>query len=332
MLETYRTSRNDRKRLTDFQNPFHPLMPLRIPLEPQQSFVDEDSSDEENLLQEKLRKKRKSPFENCYLCKIDPTSQHLHTLGNFIEQKDEEIDIKIPIKISLIPSFYEQRKLYVDIVREHLSAFARKGENMACFRAGITVYTFCCNESFRRDEYCDHYELCHMDVDDYIGRCPMYTDGCPFFYYKKAPKWGSLRFSEYLSCVIHCPPEVPTKIPYTGISLCELPKDVLHEIVQYLDSCSLRCLSATNHYLRRLCFENFCSASMVHIKWERSETHSWYEKCFMWEFSTSQRRIIDWNNQSTLPISDHLCECEFNVAEKYEAKKIALPFMAHQKN
>lgn len=50
LLESYRISRSERKRLSDFWNPFHPLMPLRVPLEPQKTFADVDSSDEENLM------------------------------------------------------------------------------------------------------------------------------------------------------------------------------------------------------------------------------------------------------------------------------------------
>lgn len=70
-------------------------------------------------------------------------------------------------------------------------------------------------------------------------------------------------------------------IPYTGMSLSELPEDVLYEILRYLDSGSLRCLAATNHRLRNLCFKNFASSAMVHIKWAKSETGNWSEKCFV---------------------------------------------------
>lgn len=45
----------------------------------------------------------------------------------------------------------------------------------------------------------------------------------------------------------------------------------------------------------------------------------------VWEFSKSQRKIDEWNNESTLPLTNHLHECEFNVVKKYDVKKIALP-------
>lgn len=48
LLDSYRTSRQDRKRLTDYHNPCHPPLPLRIALQKQETFIDEDSSDDEN--------------------------------------------------------------------------------------------------------------------------------------------------------------------------------------------------------------------------------------------------------------------------------------------
>ncbi|VDN28492.1 unnamed protein product [Gongylonema pulchrum] len=196
IIDSYRISREDRKLLTDFQNPCHPMMPLRLSFERQPFFEDEDSSDEENRQKEIQLKQKRSPFEHCYLCKADPASQHLHVLGNASFEKDVVADEEkqAPVKVSPLPPFYESRNLYVNIVRDRLSAFFRKGENMPCVRSGISVYTYCCNESFRRDEYCAHYELSHMNIDDCIGRCPLYLDGCPFFFCRSEPLWGQLRY------------------------------------------------------------------------------------------------------------------------------------------
>ncbi|VDN28805.1 unnamed protein product [Gongylonema pulchrum] len=196
IIDSYRISREDRKLLTDFQNPCHPMMPLRLSFERQPFFEDEDSSDEENRQKEIQLKQKRSPFEHCYLCKADPASQHLHVLGNASFEKDIAADEEkqAPVKVSPLPPFYESRNLYVNIVRDRLSAFFRKGENMPCVRSGISVYTYCCNESFRRDEYCAHYELSHMNIDDCIGRCPLYLDGCPFFFCRSEPLWGQLRY------------------------------------------------------------------------------------------------------------------------------------------
>lgn len=67
----------------------HPLVPLRAVYDKRGRLqeagkheTDGDSSDEEKvILAAKLRSK-KAMFANCYLCQVDPASQHLHTLGN----------------------------------------------------------------------------------------------------------------------------------------------------------------------------------------------------------------------------------------------------------
>ncbi|KAM3728016.1 F-box only protein [Dirofilaria immitis] len=325
IIDSYRVSRKDRQHLTDFQNPCHPLMPLRLSLEKLSHFEDEDSSDEENRQKEIQLKLKRSPFENCYLCKSDPSSQHLHVLGN-ISFERSEIAAKevIPsVKVSRLPSFYDKRHLCLNIGRERFSVFARKGENMPCIQKGISVYTFCCNESFRRDEYCTHYELSHMGTDDYIRRCPMYIDGCPFYYSKAKPCWGELRYNRYLSCIVHRPPETMI-LPCDSSPLCDLPPLILIEILQYLDSSSLRCLSSTCRHMRLMCFKMASDFAIVHIKWERAESGNWSEKCFMWEFSKCQQPIHEWISASTTILSSHLSECRFNVPEKFIHDRVAL--------
>ncbi|VDN95006.1 unnamed protein product [Brugia pahangi] len=325
VVDSYQISRKDRKRLTDFQNPCHPLMPLRLSLEKLSRFADEDSSDEENRQKEIQLKLKRSPFENCYLCRLDPASQHLHVLGNISFEENEKTSVEVipPVKVSLLPPFYEMRHLCLNIGRERFSVFARKGENMPYVQKGISIYTFCCNESFRRDEYCTHYELSHMGIDDCIVRCPMYIDGCPFYYCKAKPCWGELRYNRYLNCVVHRPPE-PSVVRSKGSPLYDLPPIMLIEIFQYLDSASLRCLSSTCKHMRLMCFKIASDSAMVHIKWERSESGNWSEKCFIWEFSKCQKRINEWKNASTTVLSSHLSDCKFNVPEKFNHSRIAL--------
>lgn len=76
--------------------------------------------------------------------------------------------------------------------------FVKKDENLPFVRKGIAVYTFICNDCYRRDEYSNHYKFSHMENDEFIGRCPSFPSGCPFYYHKKKPKWGSLRSDEFI--------------------------------------------------------------------------------------------------------------------------------------
>ncbi|VDN58672.1 unnamed protein product [Dracunculus medinensis] len=285
LLDSYRTSRQDRKRLTDYHNPCHPPLPLRIALQKQETFIDEDSSDDENRAKALQLKKKKSPFENCYICKTDPSSQHLHTLGNYIQSEKDNLDAILPqIQITSIPRFYLERRIFVNIIRERISMFVKKDENLPFVRKGIAVYTFICNDCYRRDEYSNHYKFSHMENDEFIGRCPSFPSGCPFYYHKKKPKWGSLRYNSYTSSVVHCGSEVENvhEEPNATIySMCEMPFDVLYAIVDYLDSGSLRCLSAVNRQMRKFCFIYFNHLAMVHIKWMKSDTNHWFRKCFV---------------------------------------------------
>lgn len=79
---------------------------------------------------------------------------------------------------------------------------------------------------------------------------------------------------------MHRPPE-PSILPFDGSPLYDLPPIILIEILQYLDSASLRCLSSTCKHMRLMCFKVASDSAMVHIKWERAESGHWSEKCFV---------------------------------------------------
>lgn len=89
----------------------------------------------------------------------------------------------------------------------------------------------------------------------------------------------NFRYNHYLKCVVHCPPVLTS--PYDGLPLHDFPPLILHEIFQYLDSGSLRCLASTSKIMRMVCFNIASASAMVHIKWARSESGNWSEKCFV---------------------------------------------------
>uniref|UniRef100_A0A0N5ANA9 F-box only protein 30 n=1 Tax=Syphacia muris TaxID=451379 RepID=A0A0N5ANA9_9BILA len=286
--ESYRSSRLFRKRQTDFLNPCHPLLPMRLQdLQQQIKFDDVDSSDEENRKKEEALRKKRSPFESCYLCKIDPTSQHLHKLGNLVENENHAAisNVKdVKPQVSVIPTFYKDRNLFLSIVRERLNPYVAKAENVILGHKGISVYSFLCNNYFRRSEFSDHCDLVHGNCDEFIERCPNFHDGCPFFYYLKKPSWGILRYCEYSDCLIYCPPDVyrdASDNPSRCIPFENLPLLVLNKILGYLDPCSLRCLSATCKYLRHICYNSYGKTTMVLLKWKKLDTGNWTEACYV---------------------------------------------------
>ncbi|MFH4984827.1 hypothetical protein AB6A40_011536, partial [Gnathostoma spinigerum] len=122
--------------------------------------------------------------------------------------------------------------------------------------------------------------------DELIERCPMYSMGCPFFYYRNVPKWGVLKYNHFLSSVALRPPTFET-VDYKGMSLSELPLILLCQVLEYLDAGSLYCVSSTCKRLRSICFHNFLSSAMVQIKWEESGG-KWFAKNFV-SFSSQKR-------------------------------------------
>lgn len=59
---------------------------------------------------------KKSPFAGCYLCKLEPGSQHLHVLGNAIPtERLQELELAAAKSAPevVLPEFYRARALYV---------------------------------------------------------------------------------------------------------------------------------------------------------------------------------------------------------------------------
>uniref|UniRef100_A0A0N4Z9U6 DBF4-type domain-containing protein n=1 Tax=Parastrongyloides trichosuri TaxID=131310 RepID=A0A0N4Z9U6_PARTI len=123
----FRVPRKERVHLRDFFNPINPPLPLRIKFQDKsidckdeisaKQLLIYDSSDDEKDEKIKAKKKKKTPFENCYLCKLDPTAQHLHVLGNQSNtENNNENNIKEKTHVmyeTMTSPFYESNKLYV---------------------------------------------------------------------------------------------------------------------------------------------------------------------------------------------------------------------------
>uniref|UniRef100_A0A0N5BS18 HIT-type domain-containing protein n=1 Tax=Strongyloides papillosus TaxID=174720 RepID=A0A0N5BS18_STREA len=130
--EYFLVPRKDRVNFRDFFNPINPPLPLKLKI--RDTTVDNkdksgatkllihDSSDDEKEEKLKARKKKKTPYENCYLCKLDPTAQHLHVLGNQNTANNDE-DNKDNKEVNdvakkILEPFYESNNLYVSLTDE----------------------------------------------------------------------------------------------------------------------------------------------------------------------------------------------------------------------
>lgn len=139
IFNSYRVKRSVRRAQRTYFTPTNPLLPLRMH-EEAENFSETDSSDEEqrqivifdfskkkfavlnrkkveieNHFKELDNKKKRSPFDDCYLCKLEPGFQHLHVLGNIFfrtEDPKEESGNAADATLTL-PEFYKNYGLFV---------------------------------------------------------------------------------------------------------------------------------------------------------------------------------------------------------------------------
>ena len=156
-----------------------------------------------------------------------------------------------------------------------------------------------CNEVVRRDEFHDHHLMQHTIVhnslyDWLVHCCPMMDEyGCDFKIPRLLPspqyfklvhndcsgmfavalkeeftllesETSELKLQQQRELVAYGYDDEPTDL------LCALPIEILHIIIEYLDSSALLCLSLTNQMLRETC-RYLKNGKMVQVTWRRHE-------------------------------------------------------------
>uniref|UniRef100_A0A914VX74 F-box domain-containing protein n=1 Tax=Plectus sambesii TaxID=2011161 RepID=A0A914VX74_9BILA len=328
VIDSYTLPRALRKKLTDFFNPGHPVLPVeraKVAESKKSAVMAEefvDSSDEENREKERLLKKKKSHFAYCYQCRIDPSSQHLHTLGNMNFQEQDENHNAKKFASSVLPEFYRKRQLYLNITSEFMSANMQKVDQQLSLRTDQAIYTFKCCLPMRREEFSRHYSEYHNDIIQSLDRhstirCPLFEFGCEFKYDRLKPKDGRVRFNPFLDSCTYLPQysKAHNEFEEGRCHILDLPPIMLLDILMRLDGASLSCFSATCKYLRTFTQQELRQHGIVQIKWlktynERQEP-KWIEAGLEWSFSKCHARIGPWTVTSSGPLSNHLQKCEF---------------------
>ncbi|EYB86291.1 hypothetical protein Y032_0282g1290 [Ancylostoma ceylanicum] len=127
--------------------------------------------------------------------KIDPSSQHLHTLGN--ESAKYEQTKRVKKREKKVDDFHKMYDLQINFAPESMPEFLVRGENIAFIRAGGSLYTRRCLKTFRRTEYADHHISQHVrsidSLSDLVVRCPNWMRGCLFYTRRLTPKRGNIR-------------------------------------------------------------------------------------------------------------------------------------------
>lgn len=138
-------------------------------------------------------------------------------------------------------------------------------------------FTFCCNQLLRRDQFSDHCRDVHTMIisglnGSLIERCPMHLYGCDELQCRFTPDGNRLIYNEYLEsfAVVSTSEELMVK---NDLSLIEvLPYELLHKVVEFLDTGSLYCLSATSKHLRTLCSTFLPSHGVTDITWVKTKS------------------------------------------------------------
>ncbi|CAD6189121.1 unnamed protein product [Caenorhabditis auriculariae] len=184
IVESYKMPRKSRNRRRDRIHPFHPLLPLReIADEYKETNVSGDSSEEERELEIKKLKGSRRVFGNCRMCQIDPTAQHLHTLGN-VTGLDEPVPLVLKKFEERGDDFCERNGLQIKFNAEYYNECSSKNRQLTGIRFQNSAYTFRCLHVVKRAEYANHQISQHSyiieNLSNLIFRCPNFLQGCEF--------------------------------------------------------------------------------------------------------------------------------------------------------
>ncbi|KAF1746752.1 hypothetical protein GCK72_023209 [Caenorhabditis remanei] len=281
--------------------------------------LDDSSEDEQREKREKLKKSR-MVFANCYMCQIDPSVQHLHTLGN-------GADIEKLKKRRMTPQVMDQFHEKLNLKNAPESTL--KSENIREIKKGGTFYTLKCLKTVRRSEYGDHCLSQHTQsidqMNEMILRCPNWTRGCQFSTHRVRPKTGKLKFHPTTATLSHQPVPDAQFVQDDGSpsnrTLDNLPLWCYELLAMYLPSSSLYNLSLTSRKLREVVFIGCNKRCYIESVWHPLKKGSWIQKDFVWKISSTEPPpALEW--AVPVDLSHHISQCSYFDGVVYEEKLI----------
>jgi hypothetical protein len=132
-----------------------------------------------------------------------------------------------------------------------------KVENYSSFRHWKTIYTNSCDHLLKRGQYSSHYNLYHNFLnpmsDEIDKACPFYMYGCDKFT-KKYNFYLNKKYKGTSGSIVNLKDENFVVIKYYDDKFCnndedyfeKIPIEVIHDIIDKLDSLSLYNLSLTS--------------------------------------------------------------------------------------
>lgn len=188
----------------------------------------------------------------------------------------------------------------------HLSLESR-ASTISEIIANSKKHLFMCSEIMQRQEFSHHYLNYHVEIQGGCStwlehRCPLSSYGCSFSQHRLEPLKGFLSYNSYfnhlgvgflpkeqnmpqhsfclsIAGVCNCPTTLRVNNNKREFSLLDLPDLAFENILQYLDSFSLKNLSTTSHNLRYRCEQFLHSRGIVIAKWRKIH----HEKIWRWQ-------------------------------------------------
>ncbi|VDM54310.1 unnamed protein product [Angiostrongylus costaricensis] len=306
IIQSYGFSRFDRVRRRDGLHPSHPVLPLR---EVSHFSDEENSSDEETRAKVvfTLHLGVQGFFFPILLFQMDPSSQHLHTLGNESVKYEE---------IKRVKRFGKD----LNFSPETMPEFLVRGENIA--HIPLTFFVLLkCLKTFRRVEYADHHVSQHVrcinSLSDLVVRCPNWQRGCTFYTTRLRPKLNFFRFLSSLDSISFLP-SFPDYNENTSLPrpLDTLPAWLIITLLKYLPNSAIRSLSQTSRYRVFITKMNFAILSFL-IALRMSAlllSHFQY-------FSVAEKPL-EYFWEPAPKLGDHLTHCEYSDVVEYHEVRV----------
>ncbi|KAI6646719.1 hypothetical protein LOD99_12840 [Oopsacas minuta] len=186
-------------------------------------------------------------------------------------------------------------------------------------QTGDSETVISCGHIVRREEVMEH-RLSHLCLTEQLNSvsCPMQGYGCTY-----KPQAIELLAERNLcsfnvavcSLVIDWNHVTSYEVDYDAISY--LPPNVMDNILDRLDSLSMRNLSCTSKRMRELCYEKLYRKGIVTFEWKSDGKGKWLMGRMIWSFSKASKfPSYRTNAKSTSDLSNHLDNCKYYAKER----------------
>jgi len=233
------------------------------------------------------------------------------------------------------PQDLHQRGMRFDIKVETVTRLQQKPRAM---------YTFLCGAELRRDQWEGHCRNVHSEIHGGLNnwieaRCPLSSYGCSFSMRRLFPgsdPQAEVVFSQAVRSFGIKPPSVELPLGDSGLTLVDLPVELLQYILSLLDQWSLCNVSLTCHTLREVACSLLDLKGCVALQWEKSDKswmgrNSWEIAYKRWFFSSYFHPVHNWGLNTDGLIAEHLKKCPYNIktvhVKQDKNSKLAKSFM-----